>query len=137
VHTGHTPAMPAATRTKTAIDLRLLRPVAALMLGAAIVRPMIPHQPGLPCPLRTFTGVPCPMCGMTRSVTSVVHFDWVASLRYSPGGVFLVLFAVGLLATWLAGWRPQRICIPAWVLPAILGVLWSYQLFKYATGRPL
>lgn len=121
----------------TTIELRPLRAVAAFMLGAALIRPIIPHQPGLPCPLRTLTGVPCPLCGMTRSVTSAVHFDLAASLRFSPGGVLVVLFALGLLATWLAGWRPHRISLPAWLLPAILGALWSYQLYKYATGRPL
>ena len=142
MHTGPVPAMTAATRAKTAIDLKLLRPVAAFMLGAAIVRPMIPHQPGLPCPLHTLTGVPCPMCGMTRSVTSAVHLDWVASLRYSPGGVLVVLFALGLLATWLAGWRPPRDMHPgmgatrntwrALELPALQVRNWTTALTRVA-----
>ncbi len=28
-----------------------------------------------PCPLRYFTGIPCPTCGMTRSFLAIVHGD--------------------------------------------------------------
>jgi hypothetical protein len=35
------------------------------------------------------------------------------------------------------GWRLERVRIPVWCIVSVFAVLWSYQLFKYATGRPL
>ena len=44
------------------------------------------------CPLRTLTGIPCPLCGMTRAATSLAAGDLGASLAYNP---FLLVVAVG------------------------------------------
>ncbi len=103
------------------------------MLAVAVVRPWLPHGFGLPCPLRSVTGIPCPLCGMTRAVTYAVHGDLGASVAMTPGGIVAVVLALGLLAAW----RVRRVSVPAWVIPAVLGVLWAFQLAKYATGRPL
>jgi hypothetical protein len=43
-----------------------------------------------PCPLRHFTGIPCPTCGMTRSLLALAQGDWSASLSYHLFGVVLV-----------------------------------------------
>jgi Protein of unknown function (DUF2752) len=83
------------------------------------------------CPLRSLTGVPCPFCGMTRGTLALVHGDVFRSLALNPGVVLAVLVAVYLL------WRRPPLRVPTWLPWAILGGLWSYQLFKYATGRPL
>src|SRR3982074_1850794 len=61
------------------------------MPGTAAVRPLFPVEPGLPCPLRTLTGVPCPFCGMTRSVTAAVHGDLAHSLVLNPAGIVAVV----------------------------------------------
>jgi hypothetical protein len=120
----------AATQT---VDAGRLRAAGAAMLGIAVVRPMLPIQPGLPCPLRTLTGVPCPFCGMTRAVTDVVHGELAKSLVMNPAGVVAVAIAVALLIAW----RVRRITYATWLIPVVLALMWSYQLFKYATGRPL
>ena len=52
-------------------DARDLRISGGLMLGAAAVLPLLPIEPGFACPLRTWTGIPCPLCGMTTSVVAV------------------------------------------------------------------
>ena len=115
------------------IDAARLRAAGGAMLGIAAVRPLLPVQPGLPCPLRTVTGVPCPFCGMTRSVTAAVHGDLVHSLVLNPAGIVFVVLAVALLL----GWRLRRITYATWLAPLVLGAMWAYQLYKYATGRPL
>ena len=43
------------------------------------------------CPLRTLTGIPCPLCGMTRAATSLAVGDLHASLAFNP---FLLPLAV-------------------------------------------
>ncbi len=127
------PAGPSPSGRSRTIDAGQLRGAGAAMLAVAVAMPWLPHGPGLPCPLRTVTGVPCPLCGMTRAVTMAVHGDLGASLAMSPGGIVAVVAALVLLVAW----RVRRIAIPGWAIPLTLGALWVYQLAKYATGRPL
>ncbi len=122
----------AVTAVQT-VDATRLRAMGGAMLGIAAVRPVLPVQVGVPCPLRTLTGVPCPLCGMTRSVTAAVHLDLAHSLVLNPFGIVAVILAIALLL----GWRVRRITYATWLVPVVLGTMWAYQLFKYATGRPL
>src|SRR5438128_6935443 len=57
----------------THLDPGDLRTAAALMLPTAVVLPLLPGHAGFPCPLRTLTGIPCPLCGMTTSVEDTVR----------------------------------------------------------------
>jgi hypothetical protein len=116
---GNVSAVPTQT-----IELRQLRYAGAAMLGAALVWPALPVHPPYACPLRAVTGVPCPFCGMTRAVVAVVHGHVGASLRYNPAGIVIVVLALALVA----GWRAERVRLPAWLLPALLGLLWAYNL---------
>jgi hypothetical protein len=120
------------TRTSP-VNLESLRVVGAGMLGVAAVRPLIPFEFVPPCPLRTVTGVPCPFCGMTRGVTAAVHADLGRAVFLNPGSVVAVVLAVLVLVAW----RSKRLDLPVWSIAVVLGLLWSWQLFKYATGRPL
>jgi hypothetical protein len=79
------------------------------------------------------TGVPCPFCGMTRGVTEAVHGDLAGAAALNPGSILLVVAAVLLLVTW----RRRTASIPIWLPIALVAALWSFQLFKYATGQPL
>ncbi len=103
------------------------------MLAVAAVRPWLPATIGPPCPLRTVTGVPCPFCGMTRGVTAIVHANFSAAFGYNPGAFLVVAMALVLLVAW----RWQRVRIPMWAVFVFFAALWAFQLFKYATGRPL
>ncbi len=125
--------LPEPLSSTTPVDLRALRGIGAAMLGVAAVRPVIPFEFVPPCPLRTLTGIPCPLCGMTRGVTAAVHGHLAHAAVLNPGSVAVVAAAVLLLLAW----RTKRIHVPVWLVALILGLLWSWQLFKYATGRPL
>ncbi len=114
------------------LDLRPLRWVGAGMLGVAAVRPLL-GDPGFPCPLRALTGVPCPLCGMTRGVTDAVHGEFGRAAFMNPGSLLLVVAAVVLLVAW----RRRSVSFPTWLPYALVAALWAFQLFKYATGRPL
>jgi len=103
------------------------------MLALAVVWPLLPTPGVTTCPLRLVTGVPCPFCGMTRSVVAAVHGDFVSSLVFNPGGIVIIALAIALLAAW----RVRRVAIPVWALFVCFSALWAYQLFKYTTGRPL
>lgn len=53
------------------------------------------------CALRSKYGLPCPTCGMTRSVVLALHGDWAAAWQMAPGGVAAVL---GVLLLGCAAW---------------------------------
>lgn len=57
-----------------------------------------PRGVGVPlCPSKLMTGVPCPGCGLTRSVSSLAHAEWSLSWAYHPFGI-----AVVVVAAWFA-----------------------------------
>ncbi len=62
-------------------------------MGAAAIWPVLPLHPPLACPLRSITGIPCPLCGMTRACIAAVHGHLGASLAFNPGGILVVLLA--------------------------------------------
>jgi len=117
----------------TSVDLTQLRWIGAAMLGVAAVRPLVPFEFVPPCPLRTLTGIPCPLCGMTRGVTSAVHLELGKAVFLNPGSIVAVVLAILILVAW----RTKRVKIPVWVFFVVLGLMWSWELFKYATGRAL
>jgi hypothetical protein len=68
------------------------------------------------CALRSRFGLPCPTCGLTRSLVMSLHGEFARAWRMAPAGpvavVGLVGFAMAMLAlAWLQRWAqgvPQR-----------------------------
>ena len=56
---------------------------AALQLLAAT------HGMGLPCPFHDYLGIPCPGCGLTRSLLALAHGNLLDSLAWHPYGILL------------------------------------------------
>jgi len=96
------------------------------MLPAAVVLPLLPGHPGLACPLRTLTGIPCPLCGMTTSVEATVRLHLRDALAANPGGVALAVAAIALLVL-----RPRRLAVPSVVIPLALAAMWLFELHRF------
>jgi hypothetical protein len=93
------------------------------------------------CPLRTLTGVPCPLCGMTRAATSLAAGDLGASLAFNPFLLVLAL-ATAVMTVLMAGRalglvgpaRPMPDRARRWVIVGIgvlVAVSWLVQLDRY------
>ena len=96
---------------------------------------------GLPCPLRTLTGVPCPFCGMTTATVAMAHGQWSAAAAASPLACLVAVLAAGtapVLAARAAGRAPlprpaanrtrRRVAQGASV---VVGLSWLFQLHRF------
>jgi hypothetical protein len=119
--------------------------VAGLVVGAVIPPDLLEHAPNL-CPFRMSTGLPCPGCGMTRSVVRLLHGDVSASLWFHPLGPLLVL-GLGMLLAWqvlgpLLVDARQRVGLVQrlangplpWLALAAVVTVWVVRLPLYALG---
>jgi hypothetical protein len=97
------------------------------MLAAAAVLPVLPGHPGLACPLRTLTGVPCPLCGMTTSVEETVRGDLSRAFAANPAGIAAVAVALFLLVR-----RPETLRIPAALPLVVLAAAWLFELHRFS-----
>ncbi|MFN8522077.1 MAG: DUF2752 domain-containing protein [Chloroflexota bacterium] len=76
------------------------------IFGATIPVVFLESAPVL-CPFRVLTGLPCPGCGMTRSVVAALHGDLSTSLFYHPLGPVMLALALLLAAVDVYLWlRP-------------------------------
>jgi hypothetical protein len=105
-------------------DLRL---GATLLLGVAAVRAALPGEHGFPCPLRTLTGIPCPLCGMTTSVTETVELDLGDAVAANPAGVALVALAVAIVLG-----PGRRLIIGSSLVYFGLAAVWLWELHRFA-----
>jgi hypothetical protein len=109
------------------IDLRPFRWLGGAMLALGVALPHLPGDPGLPCPLRSTTGVPCPFCGLTTSVKAVLRGNVRSAAVANPFGILAVLAAVVLLLwpTW------RRLQLPGAVLVAGIAASWLFELHRF------
>ena len=104
-----------------------LRWAGGAMLGAALVLTWLPAGVGLPCPLRSLTGVPCPFCGLQTSVKATLVGDVGRAVAANPAGVVAVVLAVVLLVL-----RPATIRLPPLpVVAAGLAAMWAFELARF------
>jgi len=96
--------------------------------------------PALACPFRSLTGVPCPLCGTTTSLTRLLAGDAAGAVTANPLvallGLLLAVAALGTLLRLLLG-RGVRLRLSArerqsaWLtLPLALLANWLYLLLR-------
>ncbi|WP_448560684.1 DUF2752 domain-containing protein [Trichothermofontia sp.] len=74
--------------------------VAAPLIGAPLYNLGF-RIPGLVCPLRHWTGIPCPTCGMTRSLMAVVRGEWDQAFIHHLFGPFLFIGLILCVMHWV------------------------------------
>ena len=114
------------------IELPGLRRAGGAMLALGVTLPLVPHHPGLPCPLRTMTGVPCPLCGMSTAVERGLAGHLSASISANPFGLVAIAVALALLlGPRLAGGTRREARVPMALVVAGLSVSWVWELRRF------
>ncbi|OKI24583.1 hypothetical protein A6A07_04010 [Streptomyces sp. CB03911] len=114
----------------------LLRGAAGAAAAVAAAGLHRAHDPGVLCPLRLVTGVPCPVCGSTTVFIEAGQGHWAAALGANP---VTVAVAVGLLFAPLGPgrWWSE---LPAGrrntLVAAALAAAWVWQLERLGISRP-
>jgi Protein of unknown function (DUF2752) len=99
--------------------------MATAAIGAALIHRV--NDPGVLCPLRAFTGIPCPLCGGTTVFIEMGSGRPVQAVLANPvafaGAVAIAIAPLG----WGRRWWAFRPGVRAWVLgTALLGSeLWQ------------
>jgi hypothetical protein len=104
-------ALGSLTEWMQPVATQLMRPavvgLAMLVVGAALPPAWVLHGPQL-CIFKLMSGLPCPGCGLTRSVVLLMHGDVAGSLYYHPLGLLFVAGAILLAVVDAYGWWQAR-----------------------------
>lgn len=108
------------------IDLVAFRRLGLAMLALGLVLPLLHVRTLFPCPLRTLTGVPCPLCGMTTSVVALMHLHPGRALDANPIGLLVVAVALALILL-----RPRKVQIPIGLFVLAAAASWLFELHRF------
>ena len=108
----------------------LIRAALLVALGAITARLHAAHDPGVVCPLRLLTGIPCPFCGSTSAIMDLGTGDLVAAVRVQP----MTVLAAGVLVTaptgWYRKWGFVRYQHRVVLLLGAIALSWIYQMVR-------
>ncbi|MFB0565961.1 MAG: DUF2752 domain-containing protein [Candidatus Aminicenantaceae bacterium] len=112
-----------------------------ILAGALILSPADSENPyirigGIPlpdtCTFRNLTGLPCPGCGLTRSIVSAMHGDLAMSFTFHRLGLLTLVYVfiqfvyrLGLI--FIPRWRPRIVLYGKFLSGGIilLGILFA------------
>ncbi|MGW4897007.1 DUF2752 domain-containing protein [Kitasatospora sp. NPDC004240] len=114
----------------------MLRGFVAATAAVTVSRLHDAADPGVLCPLRLLTGVPCPGCGSTTVFIEAGHGSWGAALAANPvtavAVTALLLAPLGLGRRWWDAPAGRRGALVA----AGLAAAWVWELHRLGISRP-
>ncbi|MCB1173321.1 MAG: DUF2752 domain-containing protein [Leptospiraceae bacterium] len=123
--------------------LKQLQWISVAALGSVVILPLLGLGSGgySICWMYNATHLPCPGCGLTRSVIAFFHLEWRASWYYNPFGIpVAALFGLLALSAFShrinrlvqhLGQKTGRLTIWFFMCLALFG-LWRIWAFLYA-----
>lgn len=90
------------------------------------------------CPFRLFFNIPCFSCGLTRSVLSILHGEFLTAMLYNPLGyiatIYLIVAPIALLAfpfqtfvfhKWIFNFLRRK----KYMFLLLIVMLWAYVIY--------
>lgn len=125
----------AQLRGRLALAARRLRPALPVIMIAALLA-LLPFPT---CLFRTFLGIPCPGCGLTRATLAAARGDLAGALRFHPLSLGLLaltaLTALAALVVSDAAWR-RLVIVTTGVAGVALVLVWALR-FAGLFGGPV
>ena len=109
------------------IDTSRSRQFAIGLVGISFGLAHLSASVGLPCPMRSLTGIPCPFCGTTTALRDLGGGNIANSLQAAPLGMMLVF--VALLMAIRRTSSPLR--APIWFVILPLFAEWLFELARF------
>lgn len=88
------------------------------------------------CPLLTFTGIPCPLCGTGRVFSCITDLHFAESFYYNPLGLpFYIIFGFFYFSVLFLALQKKKIqfhkpALKLWYTPVIfLALMWILNIF--------
>ncbi|MDM7936196.1 MAG: DUF2752 domain-containing protein [Cyanobium sp. CZS 48M] len=104
--------------------------IPAALTGYLWLKGRHPGLPGLSCPLRALTGIPCPTCFLTRATASALNGELGEALQWHAFGPI----AAAALLAWSAQALWTRRLVPQGLKDTHLGLA-TLLLLLYWAGR--
>jgi hypothetical protein len=117
--------MIAAARYEVGLT-RLRFPGGVLLIGGLVLA-HLPEGVGLPCPLRSLTGIPCPFCGLTTSVRAAFGGHIGTSIAAAPLGLLVIAIA----ALVVLGVAPRKLVLHPFLIVVPLFAEWMFELHRF------
>jgi Protein of unknown function (DUF2752) len=118
-----------------------------LVLGVAAIQglSLVTRLPGIPCPFRAGTGIPCPGCGLTRACGALVTGDWARMFRFHAMAPLVLVAAAWYLMVHHGPGKVRYISRDVWhalerrvSVPLVVGgtfvVYWLARLLFQGSG---
>ena len=107
----------------------------ATLTGALWLKGLHPGLPGVGCPLRAITGMPCPTCFLTRATGAALSGDLSGSVQWHAFGP---ITALGLVLWSVLALQQRRFVpkgLPLWPLLVVAAGVISYWLLRLSTNN--
>lgn len=136
---------PSALKEKQQKGGRVLwHPAPLLLLALFLVPPPGPDNKsllGLPdlCPVRVLTHIPCPGCGMSRSLVCCAHGEFPRAFWLHPLGPLFFTLLIGFVLLRLLPKlqpSPKLVHVGAGVLVVLMLSLWGIRLLGWLPKPP-
>ncbi len=95
------------------------------------------------CPFFHLTGVPCPGCGMGRSLVHIFHLHFLEALYYNPFGYIVAAVQCYMIASFFFPYliefskEQKRLAKLAQYIFALFFVLYGIlRIYSFTTGNP-
>jgi hypothetical protein len=91
-----------------------------LLLLIIVALTVLLYLLGVGCPIKYYTGISCPCCGMTRAVWAALHLDFSTACHYHPLYPLIPVMTVLLL---LQNRLSRKLTVLFWTLLFLLFLL--------------